>query len=459
MRALEPAILAGLVSIGNLLVCGPARAAGAVDTVAQDAARALGPLPPSSLVVAAPLAADRPVTKGDELALRIATLVAGPIGASARARPQIPQLATARAVAGRARALVYVESEIAKGVLRTTVDVYPSMANAWDRIRNPLPAPIGHSFASAKADAEVRAFLTPLLLELATVHRSKHEEGDVVAVGCGDVDGDGGNEVVFVSRDRVAMGRVRGGVFVAERAVPWAAVGPRVPVPLREPLGGAVVSLGSVEVGTTDRGGFAFTPDFAGHSALAGIPAPGFDGEAVCLTAQPSAGAFDGAPVDCAATRDPKPKMAVPSPRFDAFAAASVVDARGVRAQVVAAREPSGKVRVRVDDAAVSAEGLFGGQLAVGDLDQDGIPDVATTAEGGGDDAVNVFSISASGELRGRLHLAAPGGVRALAMCPPEANAQPVLLAVVGSELWIVRAGDAVVADRGAVGSAPRGVR
>ena len=280
-----------------------------------------------------------------------------------------------------------------------------------------------------------------------------------MAVGCGDVDGDGGNEVVLVSRGRVAMGRVRAGAFVAERTTVWAALGPRVPVPLREALGGAAIVLGAVDVGTTDRGGVALTPDFAGHVPLAGVPASDGDG-AVCLTPQPAAGAFDGAPIDCSATRDPRPKMAVPSPRYDAFAAASVVDVQGSEKQVVAAREPSGKLRVRMGETTPPVEGAFGAQLAVGDLDQDGLPDVATTLEGA-DDAVNVFSVSASGELRGRLHLAAPAGVRALAMCPPEASGKPVLLAVVGGELWLVRAGEPLLADvrEGARGASPRGSR
>jgi hypothetical protein len=66
---------------------------------------------------------------------------------------------------------------------------------------------------------------------------------------------------------------------------------------------------------------------------------------------------------------------------------------------------------------------------------------VATTVDGP-DDAVNVFSWTPGAtDLRGRLHLAATAAVRALAMCPAESNGEPALVAVVGSELWIVRAG------------------
>jgi hypothetical protein len=430
----------------------PAWAAGSIDAVVQDASQALGQTPAAVVVVAAPLVSDTPAPRGDDMALRLAALVAGRLGASARAHPQVAGLASARAVAGRAAALVFVQGEVAKGDLRATIDVYPSMANGWDRIRNPLPSPTAHAFATAKVDAEVRAFLAPLVLEQASVHHARHDEGDVLAAACGDIDGDGGDELVLVSRARVAMGRVRGSRFVAERTATWNSLAPRAAVPVREPLASALVTPGAVLVGTTDRAGLTLTPDFAGHSPVLGLPAPSSEGT-VCLVPNPSAGAFDGAPVDCAISRDQKPKLAVPAPRFDAFASATIVDGRGAAHPVVAVREPSGKLKVKMGDAVAAPDGTFGAQLAVGDLDQDGVPEVATTVDGA-DDAVNVFSWpAASTDLRGRLHLAAPAGVRALAVCPPEDGAEPVLVAVVGGELWLVRAG--LHGASGSLGEAP----
>ena len=129
-------------------------------------------------------------------------------GAARGGRARAPADGAARRRRARSRggrgALVYVQTrDRARGTCARRVDVYPSMANAWDRIRNPLPAPTGHAFASAKIDAEVRAFLAPLVLEQASVHRAKHDEGDVLAAACGDVDGDGGDEL----RARVARAR------------------------------------------------------------------------------------------------------------------------------------------------------------------------------------------------------------------------------------------------------------
>jgi hypothetical protein len=442
--------------VAALLVAPAASAAGAVDAVALEAAQGLGQTPAAVVVVAAPLVTDQPAPRGDEMALKIAALVAGRLGAGARAHPQTQALAAARALAGRASALVFVQVEIAKGDLRTTLDVYPSMANAWDRIRNPLPAPTSHAFASEKIDAEVRTFLAPLVLEQASVHKARHDEGDVLAAACGDVDGDGGDEIVLVSRARIAMGRVRGGKFIAERTATWSALTPRAAVPMREPLASAVIAPGAVHLGTTDRAGLSLTPDLAGHTLVAGIPAWSAEG-LVCLQPSAAAGAFDGAPVSCTQARDTKPKMAVPAPRFDAFASSSIVDASGASRSVVVVREPSGKLRVKLGDAALSPEGDFGAQLAVLDLDQDGVPDVATSASGA-DDAVNVFSLATpTGELRGRLHLAAPAGVRAYASCPPEEGGEPVLLAVVGSELWLVRAGTQGAAASTGEATAPKG--
>jgi hypothetical protein len=450
--------LAGSLGVIAAIVVAPAaRAAGAVDAVAQEAAQGLTQTPAAVVVVAAPLASDQPAPRGDELALKIAALVAGRLGAGARAQPQASPLATARALAGRASALVFVQVEIAKGDLRTTLDVYPSMANAWDRIRNPLPSPTSHAFASAKIDAEVRAFLAPLVLEQASLHKARHDEGDVLAVACGDVDGDGGNEIVLVSRARAAMGRVRGGRFVADRTAAWSALSPRAAVPMREALAGAVIAPGAVFLGTTDRAGLTLTPDLAGHTPVAGIPVGSSEG-LVCLQPDAAAGAFDGAPVSCAPSRDSKPKMAVPAPRFDAFASASVVDASGAAHGVVVVREPSGHLKVKLGDATMAPDGDFGAQLAVLDLDQDGVPDLATSGAGP-DDAVNVFSVaSATGELRGRLHLAAPAGVRAFAACPPEEGGEPVLVAVVGSELWLVRAGVRGAASSVGESTAPKTV-
>src|SRR5262249_40418575 len=145
----------------------PARASSALATIAPEIAKGLKESASAPVVVASPLTSDVPAPKGEDLAMRVAQLVAGKIGPASRAHTRPETLAAARAIAGKAGQLVYLQVDIAKGELRVTADLYPSMANAWDRIRTPAPVPLAHAFATVPLDAEVRAFLAPVLLEQA----------------------------------------------------------------------------------------------------------------------------------------------------------------------------------------------------------------------------------------------------------------------------------------------------
>jgi len=74
----------------------------------------------------------------------------------------------------------------------------------------------------------------------------------------------------------------------------------------------------------------------------------------------------------------------------------------------------------------------------VGDLDQDGDPEIVTTTAAG--DAIDVLTIrSAAASPESRLHLPTSDPVHALAVCPPEDHGAPALAAVVGREVWLVR--------------------
>src|SRR4029077_6901871 len=135
----------------------------------------------------------------------------------------------------------------------------------------------------------------------------------------GDVDEDGGNEIVLVSREHVVRGRVRAGRFAAERTSSWSDLSARSPVPMRAPLAGAVVAAGAIAVGSTERGSLSLTADLTGHSPLPGLPVRGADGM-TCLAADPSTGVFAGSAVPCGAAQGPGRAWSPPAPRFDAFA-------------------------------------------------------------------------------------------------------------------------------------------
>jgi hypothetical protein len=397
------------------------------------------------MVVAAPLASDTQTTKGDELAMRIATLVAGRIGPAARAHPQAVQLGTARAAAAKSGGLVYVQPEIAKGDLRVTADVYTTQSNAWDRVRNPLPPPTAHAFAAAHVDAEVRAFLPPILLEQASLHRAAHEEGDVLAAACGDLDGDGGDELALVSRSRVAIGRLVHGKFESVAAADWPSLALRAPAPLREPIGTAAIAPSptgdmALWAGSTDRGGVRLAAGFAAHAPLLAIPL-GVGDVVACATPSPGAGAFEGLLSGCADTGAQTVLFAPPTSRFDAFAAAPITARDGSTRTVFAAREPGGHLHLRVgtDDAGgpVRTVDGAGAQVAVGDLDQDGVAEIVSSRDAG-EDAIVIDSWS-GGDFVERRRIAAPAGVHALCVCPPEERGAPALVAIVGNEVWLLR--------------------
>jgi len=402
-----------------------------------------GGLPASgALVVAQAPKSDVALVRPEELALRVGQVIAGRL--RAHAHDKTAPLAAARTIAGRATGLVFVQIELERGTLRVTADVYPAVTNSWERLKNPLPGPRAHGFARAPIDAEIRVFLPPILLERAKASRAPHAEGDLLAVACGDLDGDGGLELVLLSRGRAAVGRVGPSGFMAEKTVLLRDLTTRAAVPFREPLGAAFISApawraggAALVLGTTDRGGVALTADLAAHHLFAGLPV---GAEGLCATLAPDHGSLDGL-APCPALGQARGGLhaeataALPA-RFDAISALRYADASGRAHHAVAVREPSGRLHVRVDGADVLIQEGAGAQVLLADLDLDGVPELVTTADTG-EDRIVVSSLGAG--ARARLRLEAKEGVRALGACPAELGGAPTLVAAVGEEVWLVR--------------------
>jgi hypothetical protein len=413
---------------------------------ARSLVRELGSLPHPAIVVASPLTTDAAAPRGDELSSRLAAVVAGAIGSDARAEARPLSLPVARA---RTRtALVYLDVRVESGELRVTADVYPPSANVWDRLRTAEPPATAHAYLHVPVTAEARAYLAPLHLERASVTKFTHDLGTVLAVACGDLDGAGGDGLALVSEREVAWGYLRQGRFVAVSRVAASALAARAPAPLREPIGKAQIVANdgadlpaSLYLGWGDRLGVSVGADLIRRSRLAGMPG-GAARDATCLLPSAARGGFDDAAIDCLDGR-PKARAAAAGPPLvvDAWAAYDLVGVAGEESRVVAVREPSGALHLSRPGSTGTLSSLdvndVGAQLALGDLDQDGVADVVTTTAHG-EDAL-ILSSWQNGRLVARLRFPAPAGVDAVAVCPPEANNAPTTVAAVGGEIWLVR--------------------
>jgi len=403
-----------------------------------------------SLVVAAPLRADAPSPRGAELVALVAAQVAGRLGQGSRALPTPLALAEARSSAHGEARLVYVSASIEAGKLRVAADVFPIPRTVWARIRDPEPGPLAHAFAEAPIDAEVRAYLVPIPLVAANVVRARNFESDVVALACGDLDGDGALEIMSVSRRRVTTLRLREGKVVPLRSRTWADLSPLAASPLREPIGLAALVERALpdgfsrflDVGLTDRAkALRLDGELAVVAQLQGLPVAAGEGSGCAHVATP----LLGGPLSPCLAGDPPPLVAGPG-LYDALAAAPLVSPRGEGFVVLATRDDRGVLTLR-DDAghAANFEGA-GAQLAVGDLDQDGDPEILSGLDvpSAAADAVVVRSWprGASGEAgkpREIFRLPAAAGVHALAVCPPDGPLRAPFVVGTADEIWVVR--------------------
>ena len=456
--ALPPRASERLISPGVRAFAAPSRA-GADD---RDRARQLRSSPAASAVgpcgrrqrgsvFVGPLRSDEPAPRGAELAGKLAGWLAGALGGGASARAEPVSLATAQAIA-HGKSLVYVEIEIARGQLRATADVYRTTRNVWDRARQPVPAPIAHAPLAVRIDGEIRSYLAPVPLVANRIEKATTEDRDLIAIACGDVDGDGALEIVTLGRRRAAIGRARAGRFVPSKIASLRDLSGIAPAPLREPLGGLAIvpARGArpayIDLGITDRArGSRLDGDLRPIGSIAGVPFTTATGDA-CVTFQGST--LSATIAKCAEADGAFDTAGVEAP-FDAAASAAFVTADGVVHGVGATRDPrTAEITLRSGTETATVPHA-GAQIAVADLDQDGSPEIISTLD------IPARAIDRRCRERcrraGHHHLAAgnrpsregahagPSGIRAVAACPPDGTgAAPIVLATAG-ELWIIR--------------------
>jgi hypothetical protein len=434
----------------------PRRPRAALSRIVDALARDLEKAPQGALVVASPLVSDTPAPKGAALAVSIAAQLAGRRGKGAWARGEPASLPLAREAARNEAGLIYLAVEIAGGQLRVTADAYPVPKTVWSRVREPEPGPIDHTFAAAPVDAEVRGFLAPIPLVTVSVDRAKNFESDVVALACGDVNADGALEIVSVSRRRVSTVRLRGGKVSPVASRSWPELSPVHPSPLREPIGFATLAERGttidgeptegtfIDVALTDRArSVRLDGKLQVVAGFTGVALP--DGEGTMCVRNWGL-LMTGAVGPCAPSDPPTVNPSVGG-QYDAAASAELISPLGDPFVVWAGRE-RGVVEIR-DSAGGKVFGESGGaQLAVGDLDQDGDPELISSLDvlNPLEDAVVVRTwprTAAAGskesKLRERFRIPAAAGVRALAVCPPDGPGRAPFVVATADEIWVVR--------------------
>lgn len=397
--------------------------------VACEIARALpatqGPVRVKVAGIHSPLRMER----ADELAARLARAVAGALGENARTEPLEAQQ---RAGGSTSRVpLLVLQAELTRERFSVNAELLPAARKFWDRFRPGEAGAVQRAHATRPLDAELAAHLPPVPLVLTRVDKARIDEPSV-ALACGDVDGDGGLEIVSVGRRRIQVGRIAGNRFETLRARNWSELSEVAPRPLKEPLASASVEGAErIRVGLSDRKDALLL-----DAALA--PVTRYEG----LFPWPGSGCVGLVPGGLAEVRAPceaKPTRAAGGP-LDAIAGARFTRRDGSAFEALAARRPSaellleiGKTRLRVDAA--------GAQIALGDLDSDGSVELLTSLDTlePSSDALLVRTVTNDGKLREAFRVPVPNGVRALAACPSYGNLlAPVLLAT-GDELWVLR--------------------
>jgi hypothetical protein len=390
-----------------------------------------------ALVVAAAAPGDERVALPPHLAERLAELVAARLGSGARALPQALSLADAERQASPARGLVYVSVSLYRDRLDVSGDAFTGAGHFWQRVRAPGFHLAGHAFATSPLDAELRALFPAIPLVVTRVDKATLADHDIVALACGDVRGDGSSEIVAVGRRRIVVGRLEHGHFAARASLNWADFSAVATSPLREPI--AACSLpepGQLWAGLSDR---ADTLELSGtlsveHKWHGVMPWPGggcteraglgYDG---VVRACPDASA--GTLADFATT-------------VDAFASRSLSNSSGQNHTLKVARPVGADVARALDSlhAEIDVPGV-GAQLAVGDLDEDGLPEIVSsspTLDRHADQLV-VRTLNDNGQLRERLRVPVPSGIDALAICPGDGRAMAPLVAATGDGIWVIR--------------------
>jgi hypothetical protein len=323
----------------------------------------------------------------------------------------------------RSKLRVELAVEKSGGVLRVTADLRRALG-LWQRIRHEKPSAEQHAFIEVPLDAELRALIPPPPLVVTETLKVKAPERGIVALACGPLDSDGGQELALVSRSSVRVGRIVGRAFAERKRAAWSALSPVASAPLREPIASAEVTPeGTLRVGLTDRkDGLELSRELAVTARFEGaLPVAGG-----CLR---RAGLGVAAlMVGCA---DKESSAIAPLATLDALAGAS---------GTWLGRDAASATLLSGSRGLIPGDTQVGAQLALGDADSDGSLELAFSTDTlePAKDRLTLVTIHA-GKLTPRFTVAIPA-ISAIAICNRHEGPgmAPVVVAT-SDELWLLR--------------------
>jgi len=310
------------------------------------------------------------------------------------------------------------------GVLRVSADLRRA-GGLWRRLHRDRSSAERHAFVEVPLDAELRTLIPPPPLVVSETIKLKAPERGTIALGCGGLGPDGAQELALVSRSSIRVGHVVRGTFVERKRAAWSALSPVAAVPLREPIATAEVTrLGLLRVGSSDRrDGLELSPELTVTRRFEGL----LPVAAETCSARTGIG-YAAQLTDCASRSS-----------VATSAAPVVADAWAGLENWAVAREAVSAQLVKLGSRSLAEPLRVGAQLALGDADNDGSPELAYSRDSldPADDRLTIVTLEDQRAVR-RFEVPAPG-ITAIAICNRVGPTMAPIVIATGDELWILR--------------------
>lgn len=397
----------------NLCHTDPRRVSSSLTYLACSLRDNLPPLQPDTLVVSRPLAQASP-EGARAFAERLSLLLSSALGAQngGVVLGPVPQ-ASAR--------VVLLEPQLSGNLVQVNATVIGERASVWARLRGATHQVLAHAFSSRPLDVELQSYLPKVPLVRPSLRSYASPVGQLNAIACGDIDGDGALEVAVANRQEVALGTLTDAGFVPRKVTALNTLSAVAVVPLREPVAALWFNDSTLELSSTDRQQWlalgADLQPLTKSSGQLGL-GPGW-----CAARTAASGETKAFPCQT------PPKLSdATAVNLDRVVALSRPNAK---TPVLAWRDAgSGVVSVQTERRTFVLPDR-GAQFALDDLDHDGALEVVTTSRTllRAEDHLWVHSLPETTTDAALIwDFPVPSGVDAVAICPAEVAAPSAIL-------------------------------